>query len=398
MDGFTEDEYNVLDKLLNKAQQTIMNNDVNCLRRNNIPRIIDKCYAISKLFKKKCSKEITNLEMCYMCKKAIRYHNSDFDNLCENCSQIHSTKLNQKFDMTGKIALVTGGRIKIGYYTALILLRNNCFVIITTRFPSDAYKRYSTEFDFELWKNNLHIYGIDFRFMNTVTQFIDTINSTYEKIDILINNAAQTICHKASYYEHLIEKETIYDNIQHNFNIIQDKTITYDEKQIKMLSQLDLVEKCVDTDTINSWIMKIDKIDIKECAEVMIINVMVPFYLINSLFHKMKDIDSLIINVSSMEGNFNTRKNGNHIHTNMAKASLNMLTMSSAEYLAKNKIYICSVDPGWASHEKPSSIELETPISCIDSASRVLDPIFTYYIHDIKQIGILLKDYKKYEW
>ena len=112
----------------------------------------------------------------------------------------------------------------------------------------------------------------------------------------------------------------------------------------------------------------------------------------------MKNNNSIIINVSSMEGNFSNRKNGNHIHTNMAKSSLNMLTMSSAEYLEKHKIYITSVDPGWASHEKPSSIELDAPINCIDSASRILDPIFTYYIHGKKSVGVLLKDYNKYDW
>lgn len=303
--------------------------------------------------------------------------------------------------MTGKIAIVTGGRIKIGYYNALRLLQNNCFVIITTRFPNDAYSRYSrysNEPDFELWKNNLHIYGIDFRFINTVTQFIDTVNSKYNKIDILINNAAQTICNHSSHYDHLIENETVNDNIQYNFNFIQNQMITYDEKQIKLLSQLDLVGNCVDIDVLNSWVLTLDKIDVKECAEVMIINSIIPFYLINSLFHKMKENNSLIINVSRMEGNFNSRKNGNHVHTNMAKASLNMLTMSSSEYLEKNKIYITGVDPGWASHENPSSDNLETPIDCIDSASRILDPIFTYYIHGIKQIGVLMKDYKKYEW
>jgi NAD(P)-dependent dehydrogenase (short-subunit alcohol dehydrogenase family) len=398
MNDITTEELQLLNTLLNKVQYSISNNDIDYLTKHNITKIADKCFAISKLFKKKYIQSSKNNISCYMCKKIVKYSHCDFNNLCINCGNTHFTKLNQKYDMTGKIAIVTGGRIKIGYHTAIRLLRNNCFVIITTRFPNDAYSIYSKEPDFELWKNNLHIYGIDFRFINTVTQFIDTINLTYDKIDILINNAAQTICHRASHYEHLIEHETINENIQHNFNFVQNKMITHEEKSIKLLSQLDLVEKCIDTDIMNSWVLKIDQVDVKECAEVMMINVIIPFYFVNSLFHKMKNNDSLIINVSSMEGNFNTRKNGNHIHTNMAKASLNMLTMSSAEYLEKNKIYISSVDPGWASHEKPSSEELEAPIDYMDSASRILDPVFSYYIHGIKQIGVLLKDYRKYEW
>jgi NAD(P)-dependent dehydrogenase (short-subunit alcohol dehydrogenase family) len=43
--------------------------------------------------------------------------------------------------MENKIAIVTGGRIKIGFETALILLRSNCTVIVTSRFANDAIKR-----------------------------------------------------------------------------------------------------------------------------------------------------------------------------------------------------------------------------------------------------------------
>lgn len=43
--------------------------------------------------------------------------------ICLRCRQINSNKRDQSADLQGKIALVTGGRTKIGYHTALKLLR-----------------------------------------------------------------------------------------------------------------------------------------------------------------------------------------------------------------------------------------------------------------------------------
>lgn len=52
-------------------------------------------------------------------------------------------KRSQTANLTGKVALVTGGRIKIGFEIALQLLRAGARVIVTTRFPRDAAMRYA---------------------------------------------------------------------------------------------------------------------------------------------------------------------------------------------------------------------------------------------------------------
>lgn len=44
----------------------------------------------------------------------------------------------------GRRALLTGGRAKIGMYIALKLLRDGADLTITTRFPKDAVRRFSS--------------------------------------------------------------------------------------------------------------------------------------------------------------------------------------------------------------------------------------------------------------
>ena len=46
-------------------------------------------------------------------------------------------------DLTGRRALLTGGRAKIGMYIALRLLRDGARTTITTRFPKDAARRFA---------------------------------------------------------------------------------------------------------------------------------------------------------------------------------------------------------------------------------------------------------------
>jgi len=105
------------------------------------------------------------------------------------------------------VALVTGARIKIGYQIALRLLRSGMTVIAVTRFPNVAALRYMCESDFGIWKNNLHIYGVDLRHLPSVQQFIGHIIKRYSRLDILINNAAQTIRRPRAYYSTIIENE-----------------------------------------------------------------------------------------------------------------------------------------------------------------------------------------------
>jgi NAD(P)-dependent dehydrogenase (short-subunit alcohol dehydrogenase family) len=334
-------------------------------------------------------------------------------------------------------AVVTGGRIKIGYETCLKLLRSGCFVILTTRFPVDAAYRYANENDFKDWCSRLKIYKIDFRNILQVEEFAAFLNGHIDYIDILINNAAQTVRRPKEYYEHLRElenqevkelpnhiKELIYhENPSWDFFKLQDgldklQIISSNANRIRIPQNVDTNFPVGKTDTngdpldmrlFNSWVSKTEDIDTIELLETQLVNVTAPYILCARLKPAMKRSPHsirFIINVSAMEGKFN-RKNKNcyHPHTNMAKAALNMLTRTAAQDYAKDGILMNSVDTGWITDENPYHIQkrnrnlgITPPLNSKDGAARVCDPIFQYFSKENRLQGEFLKDYKPTSW
>jgi NAD(P)-dependent dehydrogenase (short-subunit alcohol dehydrogenase family) len=123
------------------------------------------------------------------------------------CARFNYTKRQQTTDMWGRIALVTGARVKIGFRIALKLLRCGATVLITTRFPSDAADRFLAETDSSRWSSRLHVLALDFRDARTVEVFAAYLTRRLTHLDILINNAAQTVRRPPAYYHHLIDAE-----------------------------------------------------------------------------------------------------------------------------------------------------------------------------------------------
>mmetsp|Transcript_20613 Transcript_20613/g.41809 ORF Transcript_20613/g.41809 Transcript_20613/m.41809 type:complete len:718 (-) Transcript_20613:61-2214(-) len=146
---------------------------------------------------------------CYTCKRSFVDLHFFYDQLCPVCAELNYRKRNETVDMTGRIALVTGARVKIGFRCALKLLRCGCTVLATSRFASDCARRYAQETDFSTWQHRLHCYGIDFRDLVSVERFCKFVTARFQRLDIIINNACQTIRRPAQYYEHLLEKERI---------------------------------------------------------------------------------------------------------------------------------------------------------------------------------------------
>jgi NAD(P)-dependent dehydrogenase (short-subunit alcohol dehydrogenase family) len=383
---------------LKQIEQKLINADgipnLNTEERNTI----DRCHKISKLYKKisvqtqKKEKRlsINNLykvhlrtDLCYLCKTII-IDSSPNKYMCETCFLFNDRKRVQTNDLSHKIAIVTGGRIKIGFYTALKLLRSNVYVIVTTRFTEDALIRYKQEQDYELWKDNLYIFECDFLYMTHINNFIAWVKTNFNHIDYLINNAAQTIARPKEFYQSIGYK-TSSDLITVNkyFPVGQ-----YDEHG----QQLDLRPA-------NSWVETIETVNISELAEVMLINSIAPFYLIQHLIPLLSQSNSqessYVINASSMEGKFNRSKSEFHPHTNMAKASLNMMTKTSGHELKKKYgiIMVC-VDTGWNTIEEPLSYDIKSPLDCIDGAARLLDPIY----NKLLKSGIFYKDFVETEW
>jgi len=430
---------------------------------------------------------------CYICHEKTREIHSFYHKMCPKCGDFNMEKRNQVGDLSGKICLVTGGRIKIGYYTALRMLRCNAqLVIVTTRFPKDSAKRYAAEPDFEMWKDRLMIYGLDFKHIPSVVQFTEHLNTILPRLDILINCAAQTIRKPTAYYEHvarfelttcledLSEKEQKVLPLDFSMKVTQHKDIALrmlssmgknsseqgmlteekDEEghvailhtpqstslqyvamrdsvnisasslicQIPILEEdrsyneqsfprdvYDVNQNQADLRQTNSWIQKLDDVPVFEMLEVQTINVTAPFVLNSRLkpllakgashhASSSQEAMSFIINVSAMEGQFYRRSKGvTHPHLNMAKASLNMMTRTSAADYAKDSIYMSSVDTGWNNDENPLDLEnvahtYYCPLDEVDGAARILDPIFQAYSGKQKYFGVFLKDYVPFRW
>ena len=404
---------------------------------------------------------------CYICKEKFSFDNihSFYGNLCKKCGDYNYSFRTMKLDFTGRIAIVTGGRVKIGYYIATKLLSYGAKVLITSRFPKDTLLKYQKDPEYEKWKNNLIIYPIDFRIFESTIKFVQFINDNFPHVDILINNAAQTIRRTASYYKYLLPVETKALSKEDDKKIIKNDFINL-QKQLKedesisnpntkkeinnalislienkskeyqeilplsvIASQIRIMqEKSQPHVTVmgsdgqpydfskgkNSWNFEFDEIPFQEFTEVQIINTWTPYYLcvkLKPLMMQSPFPDKYIVNVTSVEGIFNHYKRSSHVHTNMAKAALNMFTRTCGSYLKDIGIYMTCVDTGWVSpmnemnslldKDKKNSYENEfinVPLDELDVAMRVLHPIIEGIKNKNYLYGILLKDYIKSPW
>lgn len=389
---------------------------------------------------------------CYICQFVLVTHHPQYHSLCNQCGDFNlascSLSLPESLKLQGRTALVTGGRLNLGYHTALRLLRCGANVIVSTRYPQDAECHYLAEKDFSLWQSQLRIVGADFRAATDVFHLVSVVRDQLvkwsedgvAKLDILVNNAAQTLTDPLQKERRAVSREVrlrigqgdstsilqlgssgyqarirggvqssrllAFESGQQEINEPKSNTDATQSSEADLLdSHPEMLLTTPYDESKSSWMQSIHQIPYEDVISAHSVNTFVPLILIRELLPLMGSLRSpsissskppikkptrplaYIVNVSSREGIFeatpnSSPKHGHHVHTNLTKAALNMLTETEAAPAWKERqVAINSVDPGYMS-AAPEIVEKwrqqgreACPIGWEDGAGRVLWPI-----------------------
>ncbi|MEZ4319896.1 MAG: SDR family oxidoreductase [Myxococcota bacterium] len=378
--------------------------------------------------------ETAEARPCYCCRKRFREVHFFYDQMCRECGDFNFRKRTPAGDLTGRVALVTGARVKIGFQAAVMLLRAGCRVLVTTRFPRDAARRYAELEDFADWSDRLEIHGIDLRQVPAVEALCAHLLARLDRLDFIVNNACQTVRRPPGFYDHLMDGERAHDALPDDCRELLAPSTgpmsAPELSQVALLPEdaqrttgqgstaralfpagvLDADLQQVDLREVNSWRLQLDQVPTVELLEVQLVNAVAPFILNARLKPLMKRVptnDKQIVNVSAMEGQFyRIFKSDRHPHTNMAKAALNMLTRTSAMDYIDDGIHMNSVDTGWVTDEDPvhhverkqAEHDFHPPLDIVDGAARIVDPIFEGVRTGTFVYGQFLKDYVPTDW
>jgi NAD(P)-dependent dehydrogenase (short-subunit alcohol dehydrogenase family) len=292
------------------------------------------------------------------------------------------------------------------------------------------------------WLHRLRIVGIDLRDPAQAIALADSVAAA-GPLDILINNAAQTVRRSPGSYAHLVAAESaplpdgplpdvmtlsgvVREHSQELTNLAEHPLMTQ-ALTPSALTALSLARGSASLDrvtagtaidagglvpdlaSVNSWTQVVDEVDPLELLEVQLCNSTAPFLLVSRLRKSLAASPArrtYIVNVSAMEGQFARGNKGpGHPHTNMAKAALNMLTRTSAqEMFERDGILMTAVDTGWITDERPHPTKarlheegFHAPLDLVDGAARVYDPIVRGEQGE-DLYGCFLKDYAPVAW
>ncbi|KAJ5825660.1 hypothetical protein N7474_002798 [Penicillium riverlandense] len=399
---------------------------------------------------------------CYIC--CYRFPDSEahdlYPSLCRSCGMFNiassRVSLPEKLDLSRKTALITGGRINLGYHTALRMLRCGARVIVSSRYPADAATRYAKEPDFEQWSSSLRVVGADFRAASDAFRLVHVVKELLRAwdgrhnsdsrmaLDILINNAAQTLTDPVNAEMKAISREGAFKDLPGAKALLAGgASVDYqprlrggmqaswipsiEEGQTQQLLEngigqdsLDegqVIQKGlrttsdIDSDSRSSWVQSLSEIPYEDLISAHSVNAFVPLILCRELLPLMGAAGSsstleskpvgYIVNVSSREGILedmpNSRsKAGHHVHTNMSKAAINMITETEAGKAWKTRrVAMNSVDPGYMSAAPECQPKNGCPIGFEDGAARVLWPIAVGEVEDRVISGRFLKHFER---
>jgi NAD(P)-dependent dehydrogenase (short-subunit alcohol dehydrogenase family) len=356
--------------------------------------------------------ELREARACYVCKQPYTRVHRYYDSMCQDCGDFNYAKREQTADLSGRYALVTGSRVKIGFQASLKLLRAGAHVVVTTRFPVDAADRYAREADYASFRDRLQVHGLDLRHTPSVELFARFLAERLPRLDYLLNNACQTVRRPAGFFRHLVDREAQaldalpealrgplaqHDELRrsldapspppslaladassgaglatlaarvHAEGLVRSAALSqrryldddfHGGEQLFPAGRYDEDRQQVDLRETNSWRLRLHEVETPELLEVQLVNAIAPYILVarlKPLMSRSGARDLHVVNVSAMEGQFyRTTKTDKHPHTNMAKAALNMMTRTSAPDFVKDGIHMNAVDTGWVTDEDPA--------------------------------------------
>jgi NAD(P)-dependent dehydrogenase (short-subunit alcohol dehydrogenase family) len=385
------------DEKVQREETLLASTGIRKLRRERVLITSPNVYAPSEEEMRARAQPLPDTEdsrVCYVCKQRYSTVHHFYDRLCAPCADENFAKRTELADLSGRVALLTGGRVKIGYQAGIKLLRAGARLIVTTRFPRDSAARYAREPDFADWGDRLVIFGLDLRHTPSVEAFCKEILAAEQRLDFIVNNACQTVRRPSGFYEHMRETETAalssmpehvrrllgsYESAE--ANLVMRERMEVPAALGRGLSALDEVPDSADSSRVshpagdvpeegslfprglldqdlqqldlrgrNSWRLLLAEVPSVELLEVHLVNAIAPFILnarLKPLMTRTPERDKHIVNVSAVEGQFyRSYKTVRHPHTNMAKAALNMMTRTSAADYIADGIHMNSVDTG----------------------------------------------------